>query len=469
MLQWMGGSRRKVTTSRKSIQKRQKQYFEHRRRQQHQQIAGLEECSEGGGGGNKRKQSHKQHKSLDILNLLNFSTSSHDCKPNFPTRREEQKINASTVKYHIAMDAPVIQASTVIPADPIEINRASSLSDCQVEILSPKKTLLDSLDTHSNSLHGVDNKPDLWNTTSQQQVSFFDLLGDDESNGYVEAGPTYEAHVAFSVDGLGKVEAETPPQSPQQPDRYVSYGCFSPLKAARQLNSSRNCDHVLNDLELEVDAIMQDLEMPLSGSSLDFSTGTNDSYDKLEANFPAVRDHMQLDGHNSKIRSSLSYRQAFCDTRNNYEDLWDDRFSLLAAESLDERQCDISWKSWSCHFDGDSSESLKHGKPNYAFGGPQLLKKRDAAKATTGFNFLDSSPTKHQKSENDYDVTTSKGARHHLVATNGNFEDVTGHPDWSSFVLEDPRKSPSLLSEESCSSTAVRGESTNNPVIPGLE
>ena len=34
------------------------------------------------------------------------------------------------------------------------------------------------------------------------EVWFFDLLGDNEPNEYVEAGPTHEAHVAFSVDGM---------------------------------------------------------------------------------------------------------------------------------------------------------------------------------------------------------------------------------------------------------------------------
>ena len=36
----------------------------------------------------------------------------------------------------------------------------------------------------------------------------------------------------------------------------------------------------------------------------------------------------------------------------------------------------MSWKNWSFHSDGDSSEFLKYEKPNYAFGGSCFLKKR---------------------------------------------------------------------------------------------
>lgn len=70
MLQWMGGSRRKVTASRMSTQKRQKQYFEQRKRQQQNvHMMGSDNHGESSGGG----QVHKEHQSLDIINLLNLS------------------------------------------------------------------------------------------------------------------------------------------------------------------------------------------------------------------------------------------------------------------------------------------------------------------------------------------------------------------------------------------------------------
>ncbi|XP_055960825.1 uncharacterized protein LOC126669314 isoform X2 [Mercurialis annua] len=464
MLQWMGGSRKKVTTSKKSLQKRQKQYFEQRRRQQqNQQIAaaGLDSSFDGGGNKKWEEESPKLHnKSLDILNLLNFSASSRESEHNCPSGiTEERNVNTSTCKYFITMDAPIIQGTTVIPADSVEIEKTSCPSDYQTEILSPKKVprvLPGCLDNHK-SVYGSNEKSDPWGAATQKEVSVFDLLGDDEPNGYLEEGPTHEAHVAFSVDGVGKVESETPLQSPQQPDRYVSYGSFSPSKAARKLNLSRNRNSLLNDLELEVDAIMQDLEMPLRRSSLENSIGIDDSFSKFKKNSYAARDHIQHDGQGCKVRSSFSHGQAFCSTANNLEDLWDDRYSL-SADFLDERQCGMSRESWSHHFDGDSYDYLNHRKPKYTFGDPHLLNKRDATKAAKRFSFQDSPPTKHHMSEDDYDFRNLRGARQRSGAINVCYEDAASIPDWCSFVVEDSRKSPSLLSEESCSSTAVRGE-----------
>ncbi|XP_021647296.1 uncharacterized protein LOC110640337 isoform X2 [Hevea brasiliensis] len=459
MLQWMGGSRKKVTTSRKSIQKRQKKYFEQRRRQMHQQTAGLESSV---GGEHKCLENYKEHRSLDVLNLLSFSASSQNCKSSCPSGREDPIVNGSTVKNHVTADPSAIRASTICPVDSYEIREASSLSGSQVETVSTKKVLLGSSHDHSNAFNGTNNKQDFWGKATQQQLSFFDLLGDDESNRNLEGTP--EAHVAFSVDGLGKVGTKTPPHSPRQPDRYVTYGCSSPFKAVRQLNSSRNLNCVLNDLELEVDAIIQDIEMPIVGGSIEFSTLIEDSCGKLKKNLSEVRDHMQLGGQGSKVRSTFSIGKAFCNTGNDNEDLWDARSGLLDGNFLHERQCDMSWKGWQCHPDGDSVDFLKYGNdeiPNHAFGRPYQMKKRDCMKATKRFNLLDSSAQNHQTSENDYNFLTLKETRRHLLGIDFDFGDVTAHPDWSCFVLEDAKESLSLLSEESCSSTAVRGEESD--------
>ncbi|XP_043807245.1 uncharacterized protein LOC110609628 isoform X2 [Manihot esculenta] len=425
MLQWMGGSRKKVTTSRKSIQKRQKQYFEQRRRQLQQQTAGLE-MSEG--GGYKCSENYKEHRSLDVLNLLNFSTSFQDCKPCCPSGRKDSKVNTSTVKNHI--DPPIILASTVCPFSSLEITEASSQSGSQVETLSTKKVLLSSPDDLSNALYDPDNKSDFGRKATQQQLSFFDLLGDDDSDRNLEGTLAPEAHVAFSVDGLGKVGTETPPHSPRQLDRYITYGFSSPLETVEH-NSSRNLSSVLNDLELE-DAIMQDIGIPPFESSLEFSTMIEDSCGQLKKNSSEVRDCRKLRGRDSKLRSRFSIEQEFCNTRIDNEDLWDD-FLKYGDEEM----------------------------PNYAFGDPYKLEKRDCKKATKRFNFLDSPAQNHHTSENDYDLMTSKEARHHLVGTDFDSGNATAHSDWSCFVLEDAKENLSLLSEESCSSTAVRDEVTD--------
>ncbi|WCJ34917.1 hypothetical protein M5689_016195 [Euphorbia peplus] len=515
MLQWMGGSRRKVTASRKSVQKRQKQYFEQRRRQQHQQtagFAGLESPEEG----IKLEQTNRDHRSLDILNLLNFSTASNEEKRACPTGREDAKSNASTVKHHAVTYSPKPRVSTVTTDDSLEFNQASSPPHCQVETLSPKKFLLGSPDNRRNDYNKINNNLDCLRTETQQKVSLYDLLGDDETNGnFKGTPPVHEAHVAFSVDGLGKVGTETPPSSPQQSDRFISYGCFSPLKAARRVHSPRNPSYVLNGLEHEADAMMPDVEMPLSVGCLDSLTGIEESYRKVMTNSSVDKDCTQVNTQGREVRSSYFGGKASCKARNNYEDLWDGSSSFVDTDFLGDPQCDMAWKSRPCHPDNDPTDFLEFRNdelPEYAFEGVNLHHKREASKATEHFHFLDSfspehqisdhgydsipprragedqtldhgydfkaprSAREHQTSDHGYDFITPSGAREHHTSDYGydyitprgarhnfgdrsfNFRDVTAPPGCSGFIFEDARGSSSVWSEESCSSTAVRDE-----------
>ncbi|GAV58613.1 hypothetical protein CFOL_v3_02146 [Cephalotus follicularis] len=72
MLQWMGGSMRKVTT----------QYFEQRKRQQQQQAIRAESNAD---GVDLCGLHHKGHQSLDVINLLNFSTTAQEFKSTCPS------------------------------------------------------------------------------------------------------------------------------------------------------------------------------------------------------------------------------------------------------------------------------------------------------------------------------------------------------------------------------------------------
>ncbi|ONH99645.1 hypothetical protein PRUPE_6G040800 [Prunus persica] len=306
MLQWMGGSRRKVATSRKSTQQRQKQYFEQRRRQQqHQgQTTGLETYAD---GINISGQHHKEHRSLDILSFLNLSTTAQEHKSACPN-----------------------------------------------------------------------------------QFSVVDFFGDDGLNDYVEGSPVQEAHVAFSVEGLGKVGMETPVHSPKQPARTFTYDCSSPLNAARQPKSFKNHKN-LDDFETEMDAMMQDINMPRCSSGLEFSTNSMDSFGYSKQKLS------RHDGHSGKLDSYYGSRRIFDHAENCSKDKWD-------------------------------------GAPSYS---------------------------KHQRSEYDHDFMISNGARHHTVGRSFDFGGATNQPDWSCFVT-DERDNLSLLSEESCSSSAVRVNAIDN-------
>ncbi|KAJ6763675.1 hypothetical protein OIU79_024259 [Salix purpurea] len=451
MLQWMGGSRRKVTTSRRSTQKRQKQYFEQRRRKQHQQAAGLDSFEE---GDNIRGENcGENHRSLDVLSLQNWSTVAKDFTPTFHLGREDPKVNASTVNSLIFKDPPLIRVNPVGPLLSPEIKETRTLSGYQPETVSPK----------NKAFSGTNNKLDPCKMTTQQSSSVFDLLADYEPNEKSDGSPAREAHVAFSVEGLGKVGSETPPYSPRQPGRYVSYGYPSPLKASRQISSSKNLDYVLNDLEVEVDAIMQHVDMPLRGHPSEFSMEIEDSYCKLKNNLSSIRDSVHPDDH-GRMRNSFGEKKTFGETENN-DDKWGATCRSRDASFLDKRESDISWNSWPYSMNGNSAEFLKYGNdrlPDYAFEGCHLPKKRDSMNAKEVFNNLDSPYLKHQTSETDVDFMISeRAARKPSLRMNFGFGDTTIQPDWSCFITEDARDNQSLLSEESSSSTAVRDKVTD--------
>ncbi|KAF9670959.1 hypothetical protein SADUNF_Sadunf13G0123300 [Salix dunnii] len=425
---------------------RQKQYFEQRRRKQHQQAAGLDSFEE---GDNIRGENCREnHRSLDVLSLQNWSTIAKDFTPTFHLGsssefrgREDPKVNASTVNSLIFKDPPLIRANPVGPLLSPEIKDTRTLSGYQPETVSPKKVLFISSNNRSKGFSGTNNKLDPCKMTIQQSSSVFDLLADDEPNEKSDGSPEREAHVAFSVEGLGKVGSETP-SSPRQPGRYVSYGYPSPLKASRQISSSKNLDYVLNDLEVEV---------------------IEDSYCKLKNNLSSITDSVHLDGH-GRMRNSFGEKKTFGETENR-DDKWGATCRSRDASFLDKRESDISWNSWPYSMNGSSAEFLKYGNdrlPDYAFEGCHLLKKRDSMNAKEAFNILDSPYLKHQTSETDFDFMISeRAARKPSLRMNFGFGDPTTQPDWSCFITEDARDNQSLLSEESSSSTAVRDKVTD--------
>ncbi|KAG2395021.1 uncharacterized protein HKW66_Vig0076040 [Vigna angularis] len=92
--------------SRKSTQKRQKQYFEQRKRkQQNLHIMGSDNCYDSPGISG---QSLKEHRSLDILNLLNLSTKAQQCSPFCPEERDDGDIDISTLPVNVSTDQPTM-------------------------------------------------------------------------------------------------------------------------------------------------------------------------------------------------------------------------------------------------------------------------------------------------------------------------------------------------------------------------
>ncbi|KAL6516440.1 hypothetical protein OROGR_019745 [Orobanche gracilis] len=161
MLQWMGGSRRKVTTSRKSTHKRQKQYFEQRKQLQ-QRTTDLKSYDDG------RRSCIGNNRSLDILSLVNVSTVAQG--------RKMSCINGDkSEEYDITLNHRY-----VLPCQAILDDEALHMD--QTEIL--EETIAQRLNFQ------------------RSEISVIDLLSDSGANSDTEENSAHkqEDHVAFSIE-----------------------------------------------------------------------------------------------------------------------------------------------------------------------------------------------------------------------------------------------------------------------------
>ncbi|XP_027337596.1 uncharacterized protein LOC113851333 [Abrus precatorius] len=431
MLQWMGGSRRKVTTSRKSTQKRQKQYFEQRKRQQQNlQMMGSDNCSDSPGISG---QSHKDHRSLDILNLLNLSKNSQNRNPLCPKGRDDGEISIPTMPGSVSTNQPTLFANVdaTVNSCTFEEAKAGAPLCFQIET-SPKKSTPD----HQNTAF---NGPP-WKTVTDQysELSVIDLLCDDEPNATMEKCPTCEDHVSFSLEGLGKVGTETPIHSPEQRAR-ISYG-YSPLAKDGKKSKLKNLNHVLDGIELEMDTMMQDIKVSPTNSS-DFP------FNKVKRSSAVIRDKHFYDLTN-KNGSSIS-EDFFYKTENSNEELWNACSSFLDEKFDNEIEYDIPRKK-TLQMGSKSPGLLKSGTYQMEIHAFEDLLPKKWFSATAKEEIDMSEPLdsfSKDELENDFDFYVASRTR-----VDGNFNAQNSIP-------EDVRDNSSLLSEESISSAAVRGES----------
>ncbi|XP_057789762.1 uncharacterized protein LOC131006604 isoform X9 [Salvia miltiorrhiza] len=279
MLQWMGGSRRKVTTSRKSTHKRQKQYFEQRKRQQ-QQTAGLESYSDG-----KRSCTLQSDysRSLDILSLENVSAV-----------------------------AQGYNTSTTIGSPPSYVTEAEY----------PKKVSVH-LQNNDENLVGNFSELDSFKLSVSHQISVIDLLGDGtNTNAEENSLREQEAHVAFSVEGLGQVETETPVHSPKIPGRSF-LNCYSPpKKASRVPITSKHLNYGFHDLGSRPDIAFSPCD-----STIDQPFCTRDLMNAagdLKQNFLNFRRPSMYDWNCSNVQRDLGNDELLYNNRGSRRRIWDD-------------------------------------------------------------------------------------------------------------------------------------------------
>ncbi|KAL9320151.1 hypothetical protein ACSQ67_011990 [Phaseolus vulgaris] len=401
MLQWMGGSMRKVAT---------KQYFEQRKRkQQNLQMMGSDNCYDSPGISG---QNPKEHRSLDILNLLNLSTKAQQCNLFCPEGKHR------IFFLH---------------------NRSSP--------------------DHQNT--AFNGPPNQWKTVTDQysEFSVIDLVCDDEPNATAEKFPTCEDHVSFSLKGLGKVGTETPVHSPEQRFR-IPYR-YSPLQKDKSKSKLKKLNHELDDIELEVDTMVQDIKVsPISSSDFPFNKLRRSSAIVGNGNL-----FYDIDNRNG----SSDREEFFYKTENSDGDLWNDieklflrlLWNIAGSVFLDETFDNEMGYDTSCkqtfQMGSKSPELLKSGTykmENYAFE-DLLPKKWSSAIAMKEMDMREPrSSFSKDELEKDFDFYFPSRSR-----LDGNF-------NAQNFIPEDVRDNSSLLSEESSSCTAVRGESTaHSPAI----
>ncbi|XP_056166206.1 uncharacterized protein LOC115683891 isoform X1 [Syzygium oleosum] len=466
MLQWMGGSRRKITTvsvvqevnseevkniyllalffprtdaartllpkasgkhlSRKSNDPfflksfyswRQKQYFEQKKRQQQQKNFGSDSYAE---ETNVDCQQQKENRSLDILSLLNLSTAPQVYKSSCPDGSSIPCINDPKVKHQFRNFPPTAIANGVTHVMPTEVHEAGSQFGNQVTALLP----MNEVDNHvsNNQKNELGHK---MGVMYEPRTSVLDLIGDDPSDRNLEISPANEDHVAFSVNGLGRVGTETPVHSPQQVDRTFSYGCTSPLKHSGWSDMLENRDHALDDLDFEavrfLKSMMKSFNVPDRRHSLRNSMGIEDWYGNLEANTCA------WDNSNHHWRDSSIMKSS------GHKDVWEASSSSLNNNYFLGGDYGISWDKRPFEVDDlcdDFTTYENHELSEHNLDQVRLLKKRVIAEAGVRSETLVSPLLFEQRgSEEAY---------------------------WCSTVLDDPRESSSFQSsgsEESCSST----------------
>ncbi|XP_070006508.1 uncharacterized protein [Nicotiana sylvestris] len=483
MLQWMGGSRRKVDTSRRSTQKRQQQYFEQRKRKEQQKTDARESFFE---EKIRCNQQEKSSRSLDIRSLLNLSTDSGEHKSNVHSARHSYEGNAFTPHNQMLRCSSVIQHNEVISAGSLQHKEGTSPS-FQDYVACPKNTSVGAPGCHAKALYNSDDKLNPLTSSTGMQLSIIDILGDDGPSCELESS-THEGHVAFSIEGLGKVEMSTPFHSPQVPRRPLSCGRSSPPRARRKALSFDYLNRGTNGIECELDSMMVDVELPFCTSPLNRSSCSRGAADLRGSAEQELLDTKWFSPSDNNFTDLYTFEneEIFGKSKESSNRIWNANSSFPLPESFHE-DCGSPRRSYLYHFDASSTdfwnnqscglqefnfEDCYYGGSSNSFSARNYRKQgsyaddlyhqkqRISTRAKSKFNIIDS-PTpysKHFKPEIIRDFSVSDGEWFSMGCTNPHFMDYIDHAEGTWFANEDARDNLSLLSEESSSSTAVVGD-----------
>ncbi|XP_027152068.1 uncharacterized protein LOC113752134 [Coffea eugenioides] len=469
MLQWMGGSRRKVTSTRMSTQKRQKHYFEQKRRQQ-QATGGRKDSEEH----NIHGQHAENSRSLDILSFQNLSTVVQQNKSNYPLGNDETEHHALNYQ---ALKCPqsiqCFQANKFTPSGPSEAEEARLSSSYQPGSSYAKTMLVSTSGKDARTFNSDDDKMNhIKMVPGYQELGMMDILGDDEPNLHTGSSLEREAHAAFSIEGVGRVEMETPVHTPvRAPEvhgRNFLHGCSPPSKAMRPADSfNLNSELVNLEFELELHAFFSILpphvwllmfRLLLTPAFLVII----DIMDKPKQDLLDTREFSIFDDNDNGFTDLFQNDEPFFHKTERNRHSWDATCRPVTGKILDESAFGSSCNIWMDQEDAsDDYYTMDCRSEEFTFQGSYRQKSRTTMRKSKRLGHRDSPElyVKRQNSENFHDSTIPEMTWRSPVHRDHDVGDIDYQPTWSCFKTEDTRDNLSLLSEESCSSSAVGGVS----------
>ncbi|KAJ7570342.1 hypothetical protein O6H91_01G116100 [Diphasiastrum complanatum] len=239
MLQWMGGSRKKITAARKGVKHRQQRFFERRKQQQSAEIT--ENGEEDNVKPRLKLEMQRQVQSLDILSLTRLCQAVPSAvEINAPVEKSSAKNQCCVSKGGHGMehleqihgaargDAYMNEAhkencklktDSIIHGPEFESGRtkclsptkkdaatqwtpASALAAAECLLQKPKEVPQSTQVVKARAIHG--------HLPSKSAVTILKILSDDESGGLSNKKSPSEFYAAFPLKGIGLLNTHTP-------------------------------------------------------------------------------------------------------------------------------------------------------------------------------------------------------------------------------------------------------------------
>ncbi|KAL6627364.1 hypothetical protein ACP70R_031090 [Stipagrostis hirtigluma subsp. patula] len=457
--------------SRKSTQSRQRQYFEQKKRQQ--QRPELQNQNDAAGG----QASHDQEpRSLDVLNLNNLAApnSHHNESANADSAIPQVGFSLSNVSPTEALRKITLGNSNLKEAgsQPRSVHQhcmvrvyLHSCLFCDLSVLylgrmsSPfgHQDVPAAVNSHEEPL-GCKMPPSI-NSSSRQkhqnlelqsEISLIDLVSYEGPKNKSTTRPAPEAHVSFSVKGLGHIKMETPPHSPGSIKRVLPL----PPKAMRLMHKAKQSVPIGVTTALDS---MNSISMLKEKRSSDKMGGISDEscYERrkqFNCYFPD-----SFENHNSDL--CCEDEDMFCEPHAEKD--WQSKRSKIDG-NLPDKNSDRLWKidqfNSGDHFPTPRKELFD--TIDYGFKDRYSPERRNSTRSSTRFqNTGIPSPhdlfSDHSLMDDDEDTDLFEWERHPPSKRKCD-SNITFDPSaWSFDMVDDSEKRRSPLSEESCTSAAA--------------